>query len=98
MNTKQTLGLCTVLLFALFAAVSQAKPPKAVFNVRQDVDSMDVLADVDADEEEYVDDEDADEADELADELEFDWAHAARASAATTIAMAASMRSFLVFT
>ena len=70
MNTKQTLGLCTVLLFALFAAVSQAKPPKAVFNVRQDVDSMDVLADVDADEEEYVDDEDADEDDYVDDEDE----------------------------
>ena len=72
MNTKQTLGLCTVLLFALFAAVSQAKPPKAVFNVRQDVDSMDVLADVDADEEEYVDDEDADEDDYVDDEDEED--------------------------
>ena len=68
MNTKQTLGLCTVLLFALFAAVSQAKPPKAVFNVRQDVDSMDVLADVDPEDGDYVDDEDEAEDDDYVDD------------------------------
>ena len=32
MKTKQTLGLCTVLLFALFALATQARPQKAVLN------------------------------------------------------------------
>ena len=65
MNTKQIFGLCTVLLFALFAAVSQARPPRAVLNARQvGIEDLDLDLDGDAvesDGEGYVDDEDAEE-------------------------------------
>ena len=61
MNTKQILGLCTVLLFALFAAVSQARPPKAVLNARQvGIEDMDLNvedAEAEADDEDYVEDD-----------------------------------------
>ena len=71
MNTKQILGLCTVLLFALFTAVSQARPPKAVLNARQlGVDELDLDVLDEADDEGYVD-EDEESEDDADDEEEF---------------------------
>ena len=71
MNTKQTFGLCTVLLFALFATIVQGQPQRAVLNARQlGIDDLELLDDesdgdyvddveaVDEDsDDEYVDDE-----------------------------------------
>ena len=70
MKLKHSLGLCIVLLFALFATFTPAQPPRAVLNARQlgvaelepaDEDVTDPIDDdegyVDEDDEEYEEEE-----------------------------------------